>query len=59
MRKKSFDCVEMQHRAGDRLRKRTAGMTLEEELGFWRREAEEFRARREERALERPRSSGQ
>ena len=59
MRKKTFDCVEMQHRAGDRLRKLTAGMTLEEELDFWRREAEKFRARREKRAPERPRSGGE
>lgn len=59
MRKKSFDCVEMQHQAGDRLREQTAGMTLEEELDFWRREAEKFRARRKRRAPERPPSSGE
>ena len=43
MRKKTFDCVEMQHRGGDHVRRLTASMTLEEELAFWRRETETFR----------------
>lgn len=47
-RKKTFDCVEMQHRGGDYVRKLTEGMTLEEELEFWRRGTEELRKRQAE-----------
>jgi uncharacterized protein GlcG (DUF336 family) len=34
--KKKFDCVEMQHRGGELVRKMTEGMTVEEEVAFWK-----------------------
>ena len=42
-KKKTFDCVEMQHRGAEYVRKLTEGMTPEEELEFWRRGTEELR----------------
>ena len=47
MRKKAFDCVEMMHRGAEHVRKLTAGMTLEEEVEFWRKETEELRKQQE------------
>ena len=34
--KKSFDCVEAKHRAQDRIVEETAGMSVDEELAYWR-----------------------
>jgi len=42
-KKKGFDCVEMQHRGSEHVRKLTEGMTPEEELEFWRRGTEELK----------------
>lgn len=42
-RRKAFDCVEMQHRGAEHVRRLTEGMTPEEELEFWRRGTEELR----------------
>jgi hypothetical protein len=36
MRKKAFDCVEMMHRAAQRIYRETKGMTRAEELAYWR-----------------------
>ena len=36
MKVKTFDCVEMQHRGGARIREKTKGMTLREKVVFWR-----------------------
>ena len=36
MKTKTFDCVEMMHEAGLRIYEETKGMTLEEELAYWR-----------------------
>ena len=47
-KKKTFDCVEMQHRGAEHVRKLTEGMTLEEELEFWRRRTAEMRKRQAE-----------
>ncbi len=35
MRKKKFDCVEMQHEAGRRIYEETRNMTFEERLAYW------------------------
>ncbi|MDO8589644.1 MAG: hypothetical protein Q7T82_21680 [Armatimonadota bacterium] len=42
---KKFDCVEMMHRGAERVRRETAGMTIEEEVEYWRRKTEELRER--------------
>ena len=34
--KKRFDCVEAKHRAQERIVEETAGMSVEEELAYWR-----------------------
>jgi len=34
--KKTFDCVELQHRAGERIFRYLAGMTDEEQDAYWR-----------------------
>jgi len=40
---KIFDCVQMQHRGGQAVMKRLAGMTLEEEVAYWKRGTEQLR----------------
>ena len=40
---KRFDCVEMMHRGAERVREQVEGMTLEEEVAYWRRRTEELR----------------
>lgn len=35
-KKKTFDCVEMMHRGALRIHEETKGMTVEEELAYWR-----------------------
>ena len=35
MKKKEFDCVEMQHKAGEQIYEETKDMTPEEELAYW------------------------
>ena len=47
MRKKAFDCVEMQHRGGERLYAKIGHMSREEELAFWAERTEELRRRLE------------
>ncbi len=38
---KTFDCVEMMHEGALRIYEATKGMTLEEELAYWRRRRQE------------------
>jgi hypothetical protein len=33
---KTFDCVEMMHRGALRIHEKTKGMTVQEELAYWR-----------------------
>ena len=54
---KTFDCVEMQHRGGEEVRRRTAGMAEEEEVRFWREKTAEMldiQKRDKQRAVGRP-----
>ena len=43
MKNKSFDCVEFQDRAGERIYEQTKNMTIEEQLEFWRKQTEVLR----------------
>jgi hypothetical protein len=43
-RHKRFDCVEMMHRAQERIRRELEGKTVEEELAYWRGSSERLRA---------------
>lgn len=40
---KTFDCVEMKHRGAERVMARLKGMTLEEQVAYWKRGTEELR----------------
>ncbi|MCI0564697.1 MAG: hypothetical protein MN733_40025 [Nitrososphaera sp.] len=40
-----LDCVELQHRSRERVRELTSGMTLEQQLEFWRERHLVFRQR--------------
>jgi len=41
--KKTFDCVEMMHKGAERVRRQVEGLTLEEELAYWRQQTEALR----------------
>jgi hypothetical protein len=56
MKTKTFDCVEMKHRGGQRIYEMVKGMTREEELAFWKAGTEELRARLEARRSKRGKS---
>lgn len=45
---KEFDCVEMMHRGAERVREETKGMSIEEELAYWRKLTAELRKMQEE-----------
>ena len=47
-RKKRFDCVELQHRGGERIMAELEGMTREEQLEYWRKGTEALRKRQQE-----------
>lgn len=40
---KEFDCVEMKHRAAEKIREKIAGFSTEEELKFWKKQTESLR----------------
>ena len=40
--KKRFDCVEMQHKGGEIVRQMTKGMTVEQEVPFWKARTEQM-----------------
>jgi predicted aconitase len=42
MKAKAFDCVEMKRRGAELVRGRLAGMTLEQEIEYWRLRSEQF-----------------
>ena len=42
---KTFDCVEMMHRGAERVKRETAGMTVEKQVEYWRQQTEELRER--------------
>ena len=45
MKNKTFDCVEMQHRGAEAVRERLKGMSMEEQLAYWRERTDELRER--------------
>jgi len=48
MKKKTFDCVEMMHKGAERIRQEVEGMTIEEELEYWRQQTEALRQMKRE-----------
>jgi len=47
-KRKKFDCVEMKRKGAEKLHKVISGMTLEEELSFWKQGTDELRVRQNE-----------
>lgn len=45
MKKKKFDCVEMMHRAGRRIDRELRGMTVAQQVEYWRKKNEEMAIR--------------
>jgi hypothetical protein len=43
MPKKTFDCVEMKRKGAERVYEATKGMTVEQEVEFWRQRTAELR----------------
>ena len=48
MKTKSFDCVEMKRQGADIVQKGIAQMTPEQEVEFWRDQAQKLRQKQEE-----------
>jgi len=42
MKKKDFDCVELQHEGGRRIYEETKNLTFEEKVEYWRQKSEEM-----------------
>jgi hypothetical protein len=40
-KKKAFDCVELQHRGALKIYKETKGMSIEQELAYWKEKSEQ------------------
>lgn len=47
-KKKTFDCVEMKRRGGDRVYQRLKDLSQEEQIEYWRKRTEELRREQEE-----------
>ena len=43
--KKPFDCVELQHRGGERTREKLKGLSFEEQVAYWKRRTEDMKER--------------
>ena len=43
MKKKSFDCVEMQHQGAEAIRKATVKMPPQEQIAYWQKRTSELR----------------
>jgi hypothetical protein len=43
MTTKRFDCLDMKRRGAEQVRQRLAGMTLQQEIEYWRQGSEQFR----------------
>jgi hypothetical protein len=46
MKVKAFDCVETQHRGAERIREKTKGLTVREQVAFWKDRSAALRKRR-------------
>lgn len=47
MKTKKFDCVQMKHSGAEKVRERTATLTTEQELAFWRERSQHLRLHQE------------
>lgn len=44
--KKTFDCVEMKHRAAEQVQAKLAAMSLDEQVEYWERRGKEIRRKK-------------
>ena len=44
--KKTFDCVEMKHRAAEKVQEKLAAMSLNEQVEYWERRGKEIREKK-------------
>ena len=54
MKKKKFDCVEMQHRGGLKVHERLKNMSPKQQAEFWKRRSEALAERQRRMREERP-----
>lgn len=54
---KEFDCVEMKRRGAEKLQKKLAGLTVEDELKFWKKRTNELRKEQQTLRIKRKRDS--
>lgn len=47
MKAKKFDCVQMKRSGAEKVRERTAALTTEQELAFWKERSQHLRLRQE------------
>lgn len=47
---KPFDCVDMKHRAGQKIQKKLVSLTIREEVEFWKSRTERLKARKSQSA---------
>ncbi len=48
MKTKTFDCVEMKRQGALRIHEQLKGMTVEQQIAYWRQRSEEFRREQED-----------
>lgn len=48
MKNKSFDCVEMKHKAAEKIYEKMKKMSREEQIAYWKERSEEFIKRHKE-----------
>ena len=51
--KKTFNCLEMKHRAAEKVQALLATMTLEEQLRYWEQRGRELEAKRQQMIVQR------
>lgn len=56
-KKKEFDCVEMMHQGAEKVREEMKGMTLEQEVEYWKKRTEELRTHQKQLQIAREASS--
>ena len=52
MTTKKFDCVDMKRRGAERVQRELAGMSLEEELEYWRKRTDALRRKQRDHSEE-------
>jgi hypothetical protein len=51
--KKTFNCVEMQHRGAEKVQAKLAAMSLDQQVAYWERRGKEIRKRKAAQVIRR------